>query len=497
MANLGSENTPIEGESFGLPSGYSFDEENGDLVIRDTDGTVAMRRADGTWELESDLALKENDISGVGAFDSESVNTGDATVENESATISPAEVDLLPQTLDDFESGIGHYDGDTFRFDTTDGIVGNNALVTNDTAGSMGTLEQTIQRPGSYSFLMQVENLETLRLQVHFMTTNGGDPQSGDGYVLEIQGAETDKSIRLARRDDGGFEVLDTLNEVVFEEGRTYKITVDFEPEFIKYEVRDEFGQRRVASVRDDTYNVGGIGYRMSGGDNDDESYIIDYVRRDEYPQINERDFSNLTVEDTTFPGEVSNFIDDGDGSIDQSNGEYLEVSSGPDAGDAHRYLKQTFYLQSNRVRFDRKQIIDMDVNLRNDSTHFARGILEADPVDLTRAHVGFSTEDGKLFGTIASGDSNDNIRDTVELRDLDYGESLSTRIVYDPSTPVVEYWVAESTSYVKLGEITNENAFPLGRVTTARWSAVAEHDGEESVIRLGRLHSKQTGYDV
>ena len=80
MANLGSENTPIEGESFGLPSGYSFDEENGDLVIRDTDGTVAMRRADGTWELESDLALNENDISGVGAFDSESVNTEEAFI---------------------------------------------------------------------------------------------------------------------------------------------------------------------------------------------------------------------------------------------------------------------------------------------------------------------------------------------------------------------------------------------------------------------------------
>ena len=75
MANLGDNNTPVEGESFGLPSGFSIDEENGDLVIRDTDGTVAMRRADGTWELESDLALNENDISGVGAFDSESVNT--------------------------------------------------------------------------------------------------------------------------------------------------------------------------------------------------------------------------------------------------------------------------------------------------------------------------------------------------------------------------------------------------------------------------------------
>ena len=100
MANLGSENTPIEGESFGLPSGYSFDEEGGDLVIRDTDGTVAMRRADGTWELESDLALNENDISGVGAFDSESVNTGEVIHEgpsrNRSVVPLDAKVEIIP-----------------------------------------------------------------------------------------------------------------------------------------------------------------------------------------------------------------------------------------------------------------------------------------------------------------------------------------------------------------------------------------------------------------
>ena len=98
MANLGSDNTPIEGESFGLPSGYSFDEEGGDLVIRDTDGTVAMRRADGTWELESDLALNENDISGVGAFDSDSVNTDDLYTE-------------LGFAIGDAYYWTGHFDG--------------------------------------------------------------------------------------------------------------------------------------------------------------------------------------------------------------------------------------------------------------------------------------------------------------------------------------------------------------------------------------------------
>ena len=105
MANLGSDNTPIEGESFGLPSGYSFDEEGGDLVIRDTDGTVAMRRADGTWELESDLALNENDISGVGAFDSESVKAGvlDSEVQNTASGYRHYFSERSPETFSDSE----------------------------------------------------------------------------------------------------------------------------------------------------------------------------------------------------------------------------------------------------------------------------------------------------------------------------------------------------------------------------------------------------------
>ena len=107
MANLGDNNTPVEGESFGLPSGYSFDEENGDLVIRDTDGTVAMRRADGAaWQLEG------SDISGVGAFDSESVNTevfgiGSKTVE-ETTTVSLSDVSEVAEAHD-INSNKGQY----------------------------------------------------------------------------------------------------------------------------------------------------------------------------------------------------------------------------------------------------------------------------------------------------------------------------------------------------------------------------------------------------
>ena len=105
MANLGDNNTPVEGESFGLPSGYSFDEEGGDLVIRDTDGTVVMRRADGAaWQLEG------SDISGVGAFDSESVNAASAGI-----TERGRHADYVFRRAEDSETiFVSDPDGDTF-----------------------------------------------------------------------------------------------------------------------------------------------------------------------------------------------------------------------------------------------------------------------------------------------------------------------------------------------------------------------------------------------
>jgi hypothetical protein len=49
-----AEFTDIEAQSLGLPSGYEVGEDNGDLVVRDTNGTIALRRVDGgNWSFES------------------------------------------------------------------------------------------------------------------------------------------------------------------------------------------------------------------------------------------------------------------------------------------------------------------------------------------------------------------------------------------------------------------------------------------------------------
>ena len=71
MANLGSDNTPIEGESFGLPSGFSIDENNGNLAIRDTNGNVVAEWDDtnAQWDFAN------NTLNNVDALNSNSVNT--------------------------------------------------------------------------------------------------------------------------------------------------------------------------------------------------------------------------------------------------------------------------------------------------------------------------------------------------------------------------------------------------------------------------------------
>lgn len=64
MANLGSTNTPVEGSEYQLPAGAKLDEDSGDLVIRDSNGTIVFRRNEsaGEWQFES------TDITGVSSL---------------------------------------------------------------------------------------------------------------------------------------------------------------------------------------------------------------------------------------------------------------------------------------------------------------------------------------------------------------------------------------------------------------------------------------------
>ena len=72
MANLGSDNTPVEGESFGLPSGFSIDEDSGNLAIRDTNGNVVAKWDEGNAQWD----FANNTLNNVDALNSNSVSTG-------------------------------------------------------------------------------------------------------------------------------------------------------------------------------------------------------------------------------------------------------------------------------------------------------------------------------------------------------------------------------------------------------------------------------------
>lgn len=67
MANLGSDDTPVKGERFELPAGARLDEDNGDLVIRDSNGAVVMRRD----EAANEWGFEGGDLAGIGSVNTE------------------------------------------------------------------------------------------------------------------------------------------------------------------------------------------------------------------------------------------------------------------------------------------------------------------------------------------------------------------------------------------------------------------------------------------
>jgi len=69
MSNLGDSNTPISGELFSLPSGWSLTENNdGEAVFEDTNGNVVLRRdaTNNKWvtdEIDASSAVLTNAVA--------------------------------------------------------------------------------------------------------------------------------------------------------------------------------------------------------------------------------------------------------------------------------------------------------------------------------------------------------------------------------------------------------------------------------------------------
>jgi hypothetical protein len=89
--------TDIEAESLGLPSGYTINEDNGDLVVRDTTGTVALRRVDGgNWSFAGNT-VEANQLG---------TSANPATVESDQITNS-GQVTTQDLTVNGAVSGVG------------------------------------------------------------------------------------------------------------------------------------------------------------------------------------------------------------------------------------------------------------------------------------------------------------------------------------------------------------------------------------------------------
>jgi len=61
----------VQGQSFELPAGSSVDEDNGDLVVKDSSGTIVFRRNEQAdeWQFEN------TDLTGVNSLDTNQIAT--------------------------------------------------------------------------------------------------------------------------------------------------------------------------------------------------------------------------------------------------------------------------------------------------------------------------------------------------------------------------------------------------------------------------------------
>jgi hypothetical protein len=122
--------TDVNLDSTNFPSGYTIDEDAGDLVVRDTTGTVALRRVDGgNWSFAGNTVeanqlgtsatpatVESDSINNSGTVETNQVGTSanPATVESDQITNS-GQVTTQDLTVNGSATGVGGGASDAFR----------------------------------------------------------------------------------------------------------------------------------------------------------------------------------------------------------------------------------------------------------------------------------------------------------------------------------------------------------------------------------------------
>ena len=133
----GSDEIPLNGLE--LPAGAQIDEDGGDLVVRDSGGSIVLRRDEGaaTWDFVSEdvtgiTSLKAEEASINGPLDAQSATVDDASVANEpSDATDVARLTDVDGKADDPHDNSAHSETFTTADDNVEGFA---------TAGEEGTV---------------------------------------------------------------------------------------------------------------------------------------------------------------------------------------------------------------------------------------------------------------------------------------------------------------------------------------------------------------------
>ena len=228
MANLGSDNTPIEGESFGLPSGFSIDENNGNLAIRDTNGNVVAE-----WdETNTQWDFANNTLNNVGALNSNSVNTEELSNDT-GLSVSRVPLSLQTPTIEDWgRQTLDYYAGNTGNlvFDSTETLQNDVSLRNNADGGNTLLSPFRINRGYRYRLYCRVDSHESQDVQLvdfcYGLEKDTFVKSAGDGYIFRFR---NDATSEIRRSDAGvGSAIASTATDPPTDEWIIMEVGLDF-----------------------------------------------------------------------------------------------------------------------------------------------------------------------------------------------------------------------------------------------------------------------------